>query len=129
MAMTTNTNNEQEMEKGQVNTPEPQEPVNNDDQGKDLPAEVPEEKKGFHPIQGLKNFGQKFSEDHPNITSGLKTAGKVAVGVGIGAVGTVAVLAKIASDKAGSEDNDDNDLYDEDDAIDSTATELDDSDQ
>lgn len=136
MAMSTNEvkdiekieNNDQQEKEPVNNTPEPQEPSGDENNVQNPPANVPEgEKKGFHPIQGLKNFGAKFSEEHPKITNGLKTAGKVAAGVAIGAAGTVVVLAKVASDKAASEENSDEGYdSDDDDYIDSTATEVDD---
>lgn len=125
-------NNEQENAEKE-NTKNTQDNQNNEPV-QDPPANVPEdEKKGFHPIQGIKNWGHGFAEKHPKITAGAKTAGKVAIGVGIGAVGTVAVLAKVAASKgAESDENDDLgfDSYDDDDnTIDSTATEVDDSEQ
>lgn len=91
---------------------------------KDLPAEVPE-KKGFHPIKFVTGKAKEFGENHPKVVSGLKTAGKVGAGIGIGAVGTIAVLASIAKGQADNESNDiDNSELENDDIVDSTATEV-----
>lgn len=120
-------NNEELEEETKGNKPEGQE-ENQDNGAENPPAEVKtDEKKGFHPIQALKAKKAEFDEKHPKIASGLNTAGKVAAGVGIGAVGTIAVLATIA--KSANDANADSDEADEtdDDIIDSEATELDDS--
>lgn len=96
----------------------------NEEENKDLPAEVPE-KKGFHPIKFVTGKAKEFGENHPKVVSGLKTAGKVGAGIGIGAVGTIAVLASIAKGQADNESNDiDNSELENDDIVDSTATEV-----
>lgn len=95
----------------------------NDEQN--LPAEV-NEKKGFHPIQFVKGKVTEFGENHPKVISGMKTAGKVGAGVAIGAAGTVAILASIAKHQGDAEDLEDLSEDDDEDVIDSTATELND---
>lgn len=122
-------NEELEDEKKETKANKPEDQEDGQDNGaENPPAEVKtDEKKGFHPIQALKAKKAEFDEKHPKIASGLNTAGKVAAGVGIGAVGTIAVLASIA--KATNDAKADSDEADEtdDDIIDSEATELDDS--
>jgi len=100
----------------------------NDQDNAGVPAEVPDEKKGFHPIQGIKNWGHNFAENHPNVVSGAKTAVKVGVGVVVGAVGTVTVLASVAAKNGQAVEDDDSDYNQDDDesVVDSTATEVDD---
>lgn len=120
---------EDEKKETKGNEPEDQGKDNQDKGAENPPAEVKtDEKKGFHPIQALKAKKAEFDEKHPKIASGLNTAGKVAAGVGIGAVGTIAVLASIAkATNDANADSDEADETDDDDIIDSEATELDDS--
>lgn len=70
----------------------------------------PVEKKGFHPIQKLKEFGDP--ELHPVAAKRIDTAKKVGAGIGIGAglmFGTLAAmgLAKDANSDIDDEDNSD----------------------
>lgn len=110
------------------NEPEDQ-AEDNQDKGAENPPAKTDDKKGFHPIQALKNKVAEFSENNPKVVSGVKTVGKVAGGVVIGAVGTVAVLASIAAKKGIEENQDDDSCDDEDDnIIDTEGNELDDSD-
>lgn len=100
---------EEEKAKDTGNNPGDQEPNDEPVNDDPTPAEGDENKKGFHPIQGIKNAIGKSKKKHPKIAKGLNTAAKVGAGAVIGAGIAVATLASIAAKTgatSGSEDSD-----------------------
>ena len=62
-------------------------------------------KKGFHPIQAIKEFKKDFEKNHPVAAKRIEKGCDIAKGVGLGAVATVTVLAAIGKSQDGSDGN------------------------